>query len=140
VDVGLAQSLSAGWVAGAVAGMVSTMALIIGVVRSSVVASRLPWANRPVILAIVMANALTFGLTLVGLVLGAVFERTGVEDPQRFGLVVAGGSVVIAAFYIFVRGGIRSREAPVVLVCLAVSGLAFALLLPWLGTLDRSMG
>lgn len=137
MDVGLAQSLSAGWVAGAVAGMASTMALIIGVVRTSVLASRLPWSDRPVILAIVMANALTFGLTLVGLVLGAVFHRTGVEDPQRFGMVVVGASVVIAAFYIFVRGGIRTREAPVVLVCLAVSGLSFALLLPWLGTLNR---
>jgi hypothetical protein len=137
VDAALAQSLFAGWVAGAVAGMASTVALIIGVVRTRVVASRLPWANRPVILAIVMANALTFGLTLVGLVLGAVFHRTGVEDPQRFGIVVAVATVVIVGFYVFVRGGIRAREAPVVLVCLVVSGLSFSLLLPWLGTLDR---
>jgi len=138
VNVELAQSLFAGWVSGAVAGMVSTVALIIGVVRTSVVASRLPWANRPVILAIVMANALTFGLTLLGLILGAVFEGVGgAEDPRRFGVFAAVGTLVLTGFYVFVRGGIRSREASVVLVCLLVSGLAFAILLPYLGSLDR---
>ncbi len=138
MNVELAQSLFAGWVSGAVAGMASTVALMIGVVRSSAVASRLPWANRPVILAILMANALTFGLTLVGLVLGAVFENVGgADDPRRFGLFAAAGTLLVMGIYVFVRGGIRSREAPVVIVCLVASGLAFSIMLPWLGTLDR---
>jgi len=130
VDVGLAQSLFAGWVAGGVAGLASTAALMVGVVRTSAVASRLPWANRPVILAILMANALTFGLTLVGLVLGAVFHRTGVDDPLRFGIVAAVGAAILVGAYVFVRGGVRAREAPVVLVCLVVSGLSFSVVVP----------
>ena len=137
VNVELAQALFAGWVAGAIAGMVTTAVVMIFVVTTPAVRTRMPWANRLPILAILMANALTFGLTLVGLILGAVFHNVGGRgEPLTFGLVAAGACVALGGLYLFVRGA-RGRESPVLLTLVVTCGLAFGGLLPWLGSIEQ---
>ena len=133
----LAGALLAGWIAGAVAGLTSTAALLLFAARSPSFAARLPTRRLP-LLGILLANGLTFGLTLVGLLLGGLFYGFGgggSGGALRFGW---GVFVVVAGFlglYGFVRGGSRGREAPVVVVALAVAGVCFGVLLPWLGLL-----
>lgn len=134
----LLQALVAGWVSGAVAGLAATAAVLIFLARRPAVARRLPWQQRLPILGIIFANAFLFGLTIIGLVLGALFHRAGgPEAPVRFGIGVGAGVLVIATLYAVVRGRLRSGEAPGVLACLAVCGLCFGVLLPFLGSLDR---
>lgn len=133
----LLQALLAGWLAGAIAGMTATAAVIIFVVTTPAVRERMPWANRLPVLAILMANGLTFGLTLVGLVLGAVFHNVGGRDePLRFGLIAAAGCVALGGLYLFVRG-VRGRESPVLLTCVVTCALSFGGVLPWLGSIEQ---
>lgn len=141
LDADLAQSLFAGWVAGAVAGMIATVLLMVLLARRPALATRLPWQQRLPILGIVVANALVIVLTMIGLVLGALFHRTGgpesSEVAARFGLYVAGGALALAALYVFVRGRVRTDEAPAALLTLVIAGLSFGMVLPWLGSLGR---
>lgn len=136
-NVELVQSLFAGWVAGAVAGLAQTAVVLVVLARRPALAQRLPWQQRLPILGIIFANALTFSLTIIGLVLGALFHANGGPDAAlRFSALVAGGVVAIAVLYAFVRGRLRSAEAPAVLIGLVVAGVAFGGLLPWLGSID----
>lgn len=136
MNVDLMQALAAGWVSGAVAGLVATAVLLVLMARRPELAARLPLPNNLPVLGIVFANALTIGLTLVGLVLGALHHATGNEGVLgAFSLLVLIGSLLIAGFYAFVRGGVRGPEAPGVLLSLFIVALAFGLLLPWLATL-----
>lgn len=135
----LAQALLAGWLSGAVAGMVLTASLFVLLVRHPGLLRRFAGRARLPLIGIVAANALTLGLTLAGLVLGALFHRgggaEGGADALRFALVVGGVVLAVAGLYVFVRGRVRSAEAPAVLGALAIVGLAFGALLPWLGAL-----
>lgn len=136
MNVELMQALTAGWVSGVVAGMVGTAMLLVLIARRPQLASRLPLPNKLPVLGIVFANALTISLTLVGLVLGAIHHGVGGGGVLGgFSLIVLGGSAAGAGFYAFVRGGIRRAEAPAVLLSLAIVGLTFGLLMPWLATL-----
>lgn len=137
INIELAQSLLAGWVAGAIAGMVTTAVMMIFVVTTPAVRTRMPWADRLPVLAILMANGLSFGLTLVGLVLGAVFYNAGGRaEPVLFGLITAGACVALGGLYLFIRGT-RGREAPLLLTCVVTCGLSFGVILPVLGSLDQ---
>ena len=81
----------------------------------------------------IVANALVFGFTLVGVVLGGLYYRTSeASGGGRFPLVVLGGAIATGILYVFVRGRVRAPESPLVLGGLVVSTLAFAALLPWL--------
>ncbi|MQC18654.1 MAG: hypothetical protein DWG80_06245 [Chloroflexi bacterium] len=137
MDADLAGALLAGWIAGAVAGLTSTAAVLIVAARSPSFAARLP-ARRLPLLGIVLANGLTIGLTLVGLLLGGLFYRLGGEGAGgalRFGAAVLVVAVGFFGLYVFVRSGLRGREAPIVVVALGVAGVCFGVLLPWLGLL-----
>jgi len=124
----IAQALLAGWLSGATAGLAITGIVLVTAARRPALALRLPWQSRLGVLGIVVANVLVFSLTLVGLVLGAVQHRT--HGDGRFPFFVFAGVVVVGGLYVFVRGGVRRAEAPVVLAGLAVVAVAFAVMLP----------
>ena len=131
------QSLLAGWLSGAAAGLGVTAVALVWVSRRPAVMRRLPLQARLPVLGIVVANAMVFGLTLIGLVAGAVYHGTSVDaGGGRFPLVLAGIVVAAAALYAFVRGP-RASEAPAVVGALVVCGLAFGGMLPWLAGIDR---
>ncbi len=131
------QSLLAGWLSGAAAGLALTAVVLVWLARRPEVARRLPLQTRLPILGIVAANALVFGLTLLGLVSGAVYHNTSADaGGGRFPLVLAGLLLTVGALYAFVRGTVRSKEAPVVLAALIVCGLAFGGLMPWLAGIE----
>lgn len=137
VSAETAQALLAGWLSGAAAGLAITAVVLIVLARHPEAAARLPGQGRLRFVAIVVANALVLGLTLVGLVLGALYLRTsGDAGGAWFSLVVAGGCVAAAALYVFVRGQIRGGEAPVVLGSIVIAAAAFGVMLPLLAGLE----
>lgn len=138
MDADLAQSLLAGWIAGALDGLIAAGGLVAFVARQPALAGRLPARGRLLAVGMIGANALVFGLTLLGLILGALFHRAGGEEVAvRFGLVAGAGLLGVGALYAFVRGRLRTSEAPAVLMILVVSALSFGVVLPVLGSLDR---
>lgn len=140
MDAELAGSLLAGWIAGAVAGLTATGLLLVVAARSPSLAARLPSRRLP-LLGMVLANGLTIGLTLVGLLLGGLFYRLGGDGTggaARFGAVVLVVSGGFLGLYVFVRSGLRGREAPIVVVSVAVAGVCFGVVLPWLASLAPS--
>lgn len=134
----LMQSLLAGWLSGAVAGLATTAIALAWLARSPERARRLPLQARLPILGIVVVNAMVITLTLVGLVIGALHHNTRPEGGGvgLFPLAVAGILLALAVLYAFVRGRIRTPEAPLVLGSLLVCGLAFGGMLPWLAGLE----
>ncbi len=138
MDAELARSLLAGWIAGALAGIVGTGAVLVVAVRRPGLAARVVGRPKLPVLGMILANGLTLTFTLVGLILGALFHRAGGSDAAvRFALVVGGGAVVVAGLYAFVRGRVRTAEAPIVLVVLTIAALSFGVVLPVLGSIDR---
>lgn len=131
------QSLLAGWLSGAAAGIGVTALVMTWLSRRPDLARRLPFQARLPILGIVVVNAMAFGLTLIGLVLGAVYHSTSIEaDGGRFRLVLAGVLFAIGGLFAFVRGRVRGGGVPLVLGVLAVCGLAFGVMMPWLAGID----
>jgi hypothetical protein len=132
-NVDLARALLAGWLAGAITGLAVTAVVLIAAARSPSLAARLPMRGRLPVLGILMANALAFGLTLVGLVLGAVYHATSFEaGGGRFHLVVP--VLLLAAFaaYVIVRGRLRAADVLAAGLSLGIAALAFGVFLPWL--------
>lgn len=129
----VAQTLLAGWLSGAAAGIAITGLVLVAAARRPGLARRLPWQSRLGVLGMIVSNAVLFSLTLVGLVLGAFYHRVR-EDEGRFPLYVLAGAVVVGALYVFIRGRVRTAEAPVVLVSLAIAAFAFAVMLPGLAS------
>ncbi len=127
------QALLAGWLSGAAAGLAVTGVVLVMAARHPALAPRLPWQRHLGVLGIVVANGMLIVLTLVGLLLGALYHRTR-EDAERFPLWVILGLFAVGGLYFFVRGRVRTAEAPVVLVALAIAGVAFAGLLPRLAS------
>jgi len=138
VNADLMQSLLAGWVSGAAAGLATTMLVLVWLARSPERARRLPMQVRLPILGIVVVNAMVITLTLVGLVAGALHHNTRPADGSAglFPVTLAAIVLASAALYAFVRGRIRSAEAPLVLGSLLVFGLAFGGMLPWLAGIE----
>ncbi|MEX2373473.1 MAG: hypothetical protein WD800_06675 [Dehalococcoidia bacterium] len=131
-----AQALMAGWLSGATAGLAVTALVLVTASRTPALATRLPFQGRLGILGIVAANVMVFGLSLIGLLLGTAYHETSAEaGGGRFPLAVAAVIVGLVALYGFVRG-FRRGEAPVVLGGLALSALAFAVMLPWLAGIE----
>lgn len=128
VNTDLARALLAGWLSGAAAGLAITAILLVTAARRPMLAHRLPWQGRLVVFGILAANATVFALTLVGLVLGALQHRT--HGDGRFSLMVVAGVVVLGGLYVFIRGRVRTGEAPAVVAALVVVALAFAVMLP----------
>lgn len=127
-----AQALLAGWLSGAAAGLATTALVLVAATRRPGLISELPLLQgHPGVLGIVVANATVIALTLVGLVLGAAYYASDAQ-PGRFALLVGVGVVVLGGLYAYVRGRVWSDEAPLVLVALAIVGLAFAVMLPQL--------
>jgi len=138
VDVVLVQGLLAGWITGAAAGLAMTALLLTMAARSPNLAQRMPFQNRLVIVGIVAANATVFVLSLVGLVLGALWHRTSSSaETSYFGFVVLGWLVAMAGLYAFVRGRVRGAEAGLVLGALGICAVAFGVALPWLAGLEQ---
>ena len=138
MDADLARSLLAGWIAGAMEGIVATGLVLVVMARKPGLAARIAGTRRLGIIGVILANGLTLTFTLIGLVLGALFHRAGGADAAlRFALVVGGGSLTLAGLYAFVRGRVRTAEAPVVLMVLTIAALSFGVVLPVLGSLDR---
>jgi len=135
-NVDLLQSVVAGWIAGAVAGLAGTAVLLIFVARRPEMAQRLPLQNHLVVLGIVFANGLVIGLTLIGILAGAAHYRFGGGPGSAFSVGVVVVAALVSVVYVLVRRGFRA-EVPGVLICLGIVALTFSLLLPWLGTMDR---
>lgn len=127
-DPAVARPLLAGWISGAMVGLVHAALVVIAVARSP----RWPdlLSNLRVSLpafAIVAINAMLIGWTLVGLVLGAIWI---VVPMPRFSIaivLVAGGAL---GLYAFVRGTGRRGETMLVVACGAVAAVVFAGVLP----------
>ncbi|MDA0269915.1 MAG: hypothetical protein DWG83_01105 [Chloroflexi bacterium] len=120
--------LVAGWIAGAAAGLFLMPVLVIWAARPGRMV-HLHGRSRLPVLVILFLNGLMITLTLIGLVLGGLYTRTG---GLTFSLVVLAVTGVAGGLYLFVRGTWRAPEAPLVLACLLITALAFAGLLPWL--------
>jgi uncharacterized membrane protein YhhN len=99
-------------------------------------AQRLPLQVHLVALGIVFANAFVIGLTLIGILVGALHHRFGGGPGSGFSIGVTLVFLAVAVIYMLVRRRVRSGEAPAVLISLGVSAAAFAILTPWLGTME----
>ena len=71
VDADLARSLLAGWIAGAMAGIVATGLVLVVMARKPGLAARIAGTRRLGIIGVILANGLTLTFTLIGLVLAA---------------------------------------------------------------------
>ena len=127
-DVELLRPLVAGWIAGAAAGLFITPVLVISMARPGP-AARFQGRARLPVLVILFLNALMISLTLVGLLLGAIYYASG---GPMFSVAVVAGITVLAVLYVVVRGRIRTAEAPVLLISLVILAAAFGGLLPFL--------
>ncbi|MFA7248438.1 MAG: hypothetical protein WC273_02285 [Dehalococcoidia bacterium] len=124
----IARHLLAGWVTGALVGLIDTALLVIAVGRSPRWPQQLS-ALRVSLPALTIAavNGMLIGWTLIGLLLGAV--SISVPMP-RFSILVCLVALGAAGLYAFVRGLGNRGEMLVVMGCGLVATVAFAGMLP----------
>ncbi len=127
-DAELLRPLVAGWIAGAAAGLFITPILVIGMARPGP-AAHFQGRTRLPVLVILFLNGLGISLTLIGLLLGAIYYA---RDGRGFVVGVLAGVAVLGALYLFVRGRVPRAEAGMVIGSLVVLAACFGLLLPWL--------
>ena len=77
MDGDLARSLLAGWIAGALAGIVATGVLLVLMARRPTLAARVARTPRLGVVGVVLANGLTLTLTVIGLILGGFVVTEG---------------------------------------------------------------
>ncbi len=130
----IARPLLAGWIAGAIVGLVDTAIVVIAVARSPRWPEQLAYfrVSLPA-LTIAAANGMLLGWTLIGLLLGAV---SMLVPMPRFAIAVCAVTFAVAGLYAYVRGLDDRGEAAVVLSSLALATLAFAGVLPALAAWD----
>ncbi|GMU39573.1 MAG: hypothetical protein AMXMBFR23_04390 [Chloroflexota bacterium] len=125
-DEELLRPLVAGWISGAAAAMFITPVLVIWAARPGP-AARFQGRSRLPVLVILFLNGLSISLTLIGLVLGAIYHASG---GRPFVIGMLGSLAVLAAAYVIVRGRVRTGEAPAVLISLAILAACLGGLLP----------
>ncbi len=120
-----ARVLLAGFIAGAAGGLASTAIALFALTGNAAARAHLPAQVRFGAIGIVAANAMLFGWTLVGLVLGAVYLHAA---QPAFSIGIAAACVVALGGAAFVR---RRVTWPMWSAAL-VAAMTFAVLLPLL--------
>ena len=129
-DPAIAQPLLAGWIIGAVVGLIDTAVVVIAVAR----APRWPaqfsqfHVSLPA-LAIAAANGMVIGWTLIGLVIGAL---SIIVPMPKFAIGMVAVVLGILGLYVYIRGLSHRGEAQVVVGTGLIAGVGFAVVLPLL--------
>lgn len=134
-DPGIAQPLLAGWIIGAVVGLIDTAVVVIAVARAPRWPDQLSQfrVSLPA-LTIAAANGMVIGWTLIGLLIGAV---SIVVPMPRFAIGVAAVTLGVLAMYVYVRGLAHRGEAQIIVGTGLIAGLGFAVVLPLLAAWRR---
>ena len=131
MNLDAAQTLLAGWLAGAIVGLGDTALLLVLLARHPSWAARLPaFRVRLPILGILVANGLVIGWTLVGLLMGALALKVAMP---AFALIAGALWLGAGGIHAFLRG-IRRDESVMAWGTVALAVVAFAIVLPWLAS------
>lgn len=124
----LAAAVIAGWLTGVLVGLSLLTVLVIGLSREPRWWDRFPGLRVSLpVFGIIAANAMVFGWTLVGVLLGVAYAVLG--TPGYSIAIVAVGMAAGAGYWI-VRGEAWGMERRIVWISVGVATAAFAVVVP----------